>query len=269
MIQYECPKCHGALESPTSLAGQIDVCPRCQHNNTVPRTTSIPWLTISIYIGGSALILAVIIGVVMWTHMDNPRKPNGLARWSDLSRKDTDEEPKGRTVRTREPNRSPAPTPRPKRPAAKTTAAKWTNDWSIFVKELSAAATKDNYFVGNVNSAFSGKRVQWTGKVTEIEQPEKAGDSGCIRLAMKSERLVMKSGSPVLDSLILAPEAGEWKSWQEVSVGTVVEFSTVLDEGSLAPACVLVKMDGMGSNAGKVIAWINTKGGICRGVLRK
>jgi hypothetical protein len=139
----------------------------------------------------------------------------------------------------------------------------WATDWPTFVKRLSAEAAKDNYFVGNVNAAFSGKKVKWAGKVTEIEGPKKDGDSGMIRLSMKPEKLELKSGAPTLDSLVLTPDGDEWKTWRSVSVGETVLFTTTLDEGSLVPKCVLMKMDGMGPNAGKTIVWINTKGGSC------
>ena len=143
----------------------------------------------------------------------------------------------------------------------------WTNNWSAFVKELSGQVAKDNYFVGNVNSAFSGKRVEWNGTVTEIKRPEKSDESGLIRLSMKTETLVMKSGSPILDRLVMTPDGDEWATWETVSVGSVVVFATTLDEGEFVPKCVLSKMDGMGANAGTVRAWINTKGGSCRKVI--
>jgi hypothetical protein len=139
----------------------------------------------------------------------------------------------------------------------------WATDWPTFVKRLSVEVAKDNYFVGNVNAAFSGKKVEWTGKVTEINRPEKDGDSGLIRLSMKSEKLELQSGAPNLDSLVLTPDGDEWKTWTSISAGEEVRFRTTLDEGSLVPKCVLMKMDGMGPNAGKTIVWINTKGGSC------
>lgn len=146
-------------------------------------------------------------------------------------------------------------------------ASGWTNDWSAFVKELSSEVARDNYFVGNVNRAFSGKKVEWTGTVTEIKRPSKATESALIRLSMKTENLLMKSGSPVLDSLVVTPDADEWKTWDGVAAGSMVMFATTLDEGELLPRCVLCKMDGMGVNEGKVVAWINTRGGVCQKVL--
>jgi hypothetical protein len=144
----------------------------------------------------------------------------------------------------------------------KTTDPTWTTDWSAFVKQLSNEVTKDNYFVGNVNTAFSGKKVKWVGKVTEIKKLTKPGESGSIRIAMKPE-VVKMSGSPTLDNLTITPEDTEWDSWKEASIGDTVEFSTTLDEGSFLPKCVLTYMVGMGQNVGKTVAWINTKGGKC------
>jgi len=141
----------------------------------------------------------------------------------------------------------------------------WLTDWSAFVKQLSIEVTKDKNFVGNVNNAFSGKSVEWVGKVTEIKKSTKPGESSLIRLAMKPEALKM-SGSPTLDNLTLIPEDNEWDSWKTASVGDSVRFSTTLDEGSFLPKCVLIYMVGMGQNAGKTVAWINTKGGKCLGV---
>ena len=37
MIQYECVKCGSELESPESLAGQVDTCPVCRTPNRVPQ----------------------------------------------------------------------------------------------------------------------------------------------------------------------------------------------------------------------------------------
>jgi len=145
----------------------------------------------------------------------------------------------------------------------------WTTDWSAFVKQLSVEVTKDNYFVGNVNTAFSCKGVKWSGKVTEIKKPTTPDESGLIRIAMKPEVLKMQSSNPTLDKLTLTPEASEWDSWKAVSVGDTVEFSTTLDEGVFVPKCVLSYMQGMGPNAGKTMAWVNTKGAKCLGVQPK
>jgi len=145
----------------------------------------------------------------------------------------------------------------------------WTTNWTAFVKQLSVEVTKDNYFVGNVNTAFSGKGVKWTGKVTEIKKPTKPDESGLIRIAMKPEVLKMQSSNPTLDKLTLTPEASEWDSWTAAAVGDTVEFSTTLDEGVSLPKCVLSYMQGMGANAGKTVAWINTKGGKCLGINTK
>jgi endogenous inhibitor of DNA gyrase (YacG/DUF329 family) len=37
MINYQCPKCGETMESPTSLAGSEDECPRCQAHVQIPQ----------------------------------------------------------------------------------------------------------------------------------------------------------------------------------------------------------------------------------------
>lgn len=138
----------------------------------------------------------------------------------------------------------------------------WTTDWSAFVQQLSVAVSKDASFVSNVNEAFSGKMVTWEGTVAEIKRPAKPGESGLVRVSMKPERLTM-TGTPTLDSLALTPEDADWETWKSVSVGDTVSFGTTLDEGSFLPRCVLTYLVGVGPNAGKTAAWINTKGAKC------
>lgn len=138
----------------------------------------------------------------------------------------------------------------------------WSTNWSAFVKKLSAELSKSEDYVDNINAAFKGKKVTWTGEVAKIERPQKAGDSGVIRLSMKPEALAPKSGTPVtLDGLVLEPAAGEWETWRSVSVGDTVRFTTTLDDGTFVPKCVLSILQGMGPNTGKTLAWVNTKGG--------
>lgn len=141
-------------------------------------------------------------------------------------------------------------------------AEAWTTDWSAFIKKLSAEATKHDYFVSDVNEAFSGKKVTWTGSVTKIDQPKSESDSGLVRLSMKSAKLELKSGPQTLDALTLRPKADEWKTWKQITAGDTVSFTTTLDEGELWRS-VLVKMDGTGSHAGETVVFVNTKGGTC------
>jgi len=139
----------------------------------------------------------------------------------------------------------------------------WTNDWTEFVKELTKEVTRGNYFAGNVNTAFLGKSVEWTGAVKEIKRPTASDPkSSLIRVSMKAEELGLYSGKVILDQIVLNPATKEWDTWKSVSVGDRVVFRTTLDGGLFPPECVLTKMDGMGVNAGKTVAWINTKGGV-------
>jgi hypothetical protein len=147
-------------------------------------------------------------------------------------------------------------------------AEAWATDWSAFVKRLSAEATKQDYFVDNVNAAFSGKKVTWTGSVTKIEPPKNESDSALIFLSMKSVKLELKSGPQTLDRLTLVPKGDDWKTWKSVTVGDTVLFTTTLDHSDAFP-CVLAKMNGFGSHAGETIVWINTKGGSCLKIVAK
>jgi hypothetical protein len=139
----------------------------------------------------------------------------------------------------------------------------WSNDWSIFVNELSEKVAKDNNYVYNVDEAFNGKTVEWTGKVGEIKRPNAAEDLASITLSMKPERLTFMLGAVTLERLTLKPTTGEWETWKSISVNDTVIFRTTLDKGTIPPECVLTKLDMAGANEGKVIAWINTKGGSC------
>jgi hypothetical protein len=140
----------------------------------------------------------------------------------------------------------------------------WTNDWTAFVKELKKEIKKDNYYVNNVNIAFLGKSVVWTGTVKEIRRPPNERPFPSVDLSMKSEDLGFASGKTTLDSLSLQPEGDEWNTWQNVSVGDKVVFRTTLDVFPyVSPKCVFSLMVGVGSGAGTNIAWISAKGGVC------
>jgi hypothetical protein len=144
---------------------------------------------------------------------------------------------------------------------SQSTSALWTDDWPSFVNRLATEVAKENYFVGNVNDAFLDKVVRWEGTISEIKRPS-GDDSGLVRLDMEPQELKMKSGTPTLDSILLTPKPSEWGTWEGVSVGDKVKFTTTLTTSSWAvPKCVLSYMQGMGPNAGKTRAWINTGGG--------
>ena len=51
------------------------------------------------------------------------------------------------------------------------TSPAWTNDWTAFIKTLSKEVGKNSNFEYNVNDAFLGKTVVWTGTVTDIKHP--------------------------------------------------------------------------------------------------
>ena len=146
---------------------------------------------------------------------------------------------------------SPATLPK-NQPPEKVTPC-WSNNWDIFVTELATVMDKNNYFIDNVNEAFSGKQVVWEGRVVEIESPP------FVRIGMTP----MNLRGATLERLLLRLTDSEWDTWKEVSVGDVITFTTTLDKGILRPECVLAWMQGMGPNAGKTTAWVNAKGGKC------
>jgi hypothetical protein len=131
------------------------------------------------------------------------------------------------------------------------------------VKELSKEVVKDDSYASNVDRAFDGKTVEWTGKVKQIRRPEKDEKSPGIEFSMKPETLVLnKSKTVTLEKLNVQPADDEWETWKSVTVGDTVVFRTTLNSSSAAFP-VLMVMQGMGVNAGTTAAWINTKGGSC------
>ena len=144
-----------------------------------------------------------------------------------------------------------------------TIAENWSNDWSTFVRELSKVVMKDNSYVANVNTVFLGRSVQWNGTVKEIKLPGSDPKSGMIKMSMRSEELNLGQRKTTLEEIVLSPEGYEWSTWKNVSIGETVIFRTTLDGGSFIPNCVLSILTGVGTNAGKVVTWINTNGGVC------
>ncbi len=65
MIQYTCPQCSAKLESPVSLAGELDKCPQCGYECSVPNP-KIPKRRAFLIFGGAAgaLIGAVVVVVI-------------------------------------------------------------------------------------------------------------------------------------------------------------------------------------------------------------
>jgi len=108
----------------------------------------------------------------------------------------------------------------------------WSTDWSAFVTELGAlfAKSKGATFPADVNAAFNGRQVTWTGKVFEIHVPAKESDSGMISMIMKYEELELPAGKTPFLNLTVTPAKDEWKSWASVSAGQTVLFTTTLDK---------------------------------------
>jgi len=88
MIRYKCVQCGTDLQSPSSLANQLDVCPFCQYGNTVPQATGMSWSTIGFYAGVSVLALAMIGGAVLWSYSQTDQKPDEVALGADESKTD-------------------------------------------------------------------------------------------------------------------------------------------------------------------------------------
>jgi len=217
MIQYICPNCHTTLESPTSLAGQADVCPKCQHSTTVPQAATtvpraarrIPWLAIGVYVGGSVLVLAVIIAVVMWTRMDDFNKPNELARGSGVSRIDPDEGAKRRSALPPETKGIPARTPKPKTPAArakskpKTPAPK--SLWGAHVKsvKVSTEYTEKDLFGGGDRYSIVATDKGRTLAIVEIrfKAPGKPVESQAAAVKTIASHLIVGESNYLLKPL--------------------------------------------------------------------
>ena len=130
----------------------------------------------------------------------------------------------------------------------------WVTDWSEFVNRSRVELP--------TTAVFQGKKVTWTGKVSEIVQPEKASESGRIRVSMTSAAPALRvSGIPYpFEDLSLHPEGAEWNTWKSVSVGDTVSFTTTLD-GTSNP---------LGGQVLTLFTWsgggmfsIYTKGGSC------
>jgi hypothetical protein len=149
--------------------------------------------------------------------------------------------------------------------------AAWATNWSAFVAELSTHVAQHYNFVSNVNNTFDGKVVTWTGKFIETKLLEKGNlRLRLVRIAMKPENLMLASGSTALtsgsttlDSLALKPDASEWRTWEAVSVGDTVNFTTTLEKSGIPNKCVLNTMEYNNAGTWELRAWVNTKGGTC------
>ena len=152
----------------------------------------------------------------------------------------------------------------------------WAANWSAFVTELSNQVAKAYVpgfavtWVSNVNNTFDGKVVTWSGKF--IKRSEK-GDSRYVRVAMEPEKVDLGKGGTALGSgrgtihLVLKPVASEWQTWEAVSAGDTVTFTTTLDKESggviMEPKCVLETASFNRAGTWELEAWVNTKGGAC------
>lgn len=141
----------------------------------------------------------------------------------------------------------------------------WTKNWSAFVKQIALVSPKPGEsFARSANIVFHGSRVTWTGKVTQIDQPQEAGKSGRIGFSMNTETLALQdSGKVGFLDLQLRPEGDEWKTWGSVSVGDTVSFATTLDKGEtyvLSFFKFFNQPEPLGS--GEFIL-VHTKGGSC------
>ena len=146
------------------------------------------------------------------------------------------------------------------------TSPAWSNDWTAFIKTLSKEVGKNSNFEYNVNDAFLGKTVVWTGTVTDIKHPTADNRTHWVDLAMKPERLAWRGKEFTLDSLHLIPREDEDDTWKNVSAGDKVTFRTTLSTmaGAMHPYfCVLTIMEGAGPSAGKTLVAINIKDGSC------
>ena len=137
----------------------------------------------------------------------------------------------------------------------------WRSDWYAFVAQLSAVASENEDYSDRVKSAFGGKTVTWEGRVSQVEPPKTIGGTADIQMAVKPAILSVGYNKMTVESLRLMPQGIEWDSWKTVSVGSDVVFTT-----RVHPTCVFVVMVGMGANAGKSHAIIQTDGAKCVGI---
>ena len=75
MIQYNCQKCGGTLESPSSMAGQEDQCPLCGQVCTVPQKPAGHTPLVAIICGGAVLVVVAALAIALWPREVQPSKP--------------------------------------------------------------------------------------------------------------------------------------------------------------------------------------------------
>jgi hypothetical protein len=140
--------------------------------------------------------------------------------------------------------------------------SKWQSDWAQFGKELTTMMEKPGAVAGEVDRAFNGKTVEWTGEVAAITAPDAKRKYGQIEMKMPPVNFAKGGGTKVsLSEIRIAPKDDiEWKSWANIKPGARVTFRTTLKSpGFGGMACVSV-LHGMGPNAGKTEVVIFTEG---------
>lgn len=75
MIQYNCPQCGEALESPSSLAGKQDTCPLCGYACTIPQAPSRKPIILATA-GAAVAVLTVALLLLLWPYEDEPSDPS-------------------------------------------------------------------------------------------------------------------------------------------------------------------------------------------------
>lgn len=63
MIRYKCSQCGAMLQSPASMAGQTDECPRCGDAHVVPRSSNTGLIVLAVC---AWLVLGGLVGVIVW-----------------------------------------------------------------------------------------------------------------------------------------------------------------------------------------------------------
>lgn len=261
-IYFKCPHCRNPLTIDAAGAGLQVPCPHCARSITVPNKTkpkAKPWVLPGIVFA----VLVVASGgvfVLTSTHGTRPSKPPGTAAQPTV-------ESQPNTATARQPQQPKDQTTQPANATAPGHPLSWTNDWSMFVTELTKQIAKNSFYAYNVNSTFNGKEVVWTGIVAELNTQTSDSKEPYVRLAMKPEQISSAPGTPSIESLTVKPRADEWSTWKNVSIGDTVVFRTVLDDDASFPITtmrgVFVLLLGTAENNFEAIAWVNTKGGTC------
>lgn len=106
----------------------------------------------------------------------------------------------------------------------------WKENWESFVEAV-AQAKQQHLSDSEVTERFCNQTVYWVGKV-EDKNEEPSGHFG-IDMRMKNVSTPLEnSGVLTVDFLYLNVAKEDALQWQQVAVGSVVQFETSIETGS-------------------------------------